>query len=793
MLESSGFSLARAGVIVGLAGVCFLGAGFWTQSGDETQASKVHVSQALRASVDQLLAHVRVSDAITPPSGAPTPSCNAASPDHPRWIARLEALDQQLRQLHEQGFVKQRYRLDVAGWLSQPQVRDLSCQDAGKPLQWVLSQTRQSGLKFLETLQWKERQPASRQMRYPGEVQVVMGRESLSTRSPWFGVPGCIFWTDAATGAPIHAGKKVNASNAFCQSQLRLVAKDARADADAPQLPGLPLVLDPLSSWRMPQSDLYQRLIGDRNQFQVKGQPQPVGLHAQLGIDPHWQNRMQMIAQCFTGVETPFCKSITPRGAERYESARVRMAGVAVVDVPTGRVVVAASASSPCFEHDKTRSGPKPKDCPALTEGNVHRPRLPQAITNHAVFTQAPPGSLVKPILMAGILQSPLPAASLTGLDRALQASNSQHFLDAMLCRKQLGSGPFAAACDRPQRILESVHRLGWNAGCDGKQDWQQARCGMVDLLRGTALADAPANLDARLLEANLYRPAQLPVLTGQLMVEAANTTAPGWKDMPIAVKLPTPEQRLACAQSGRQWVGSGAVAGPKGYVRCKGPRMELVSEGYGQGNAQATPVGVAGLLGALAGSAQGLPARSPHLLIDFWTTQGRPDEITNQLLVGQGLAQGPAGLDPAVSQRVIAAMETTHIAREGTAHAACKRVMGEPACLVSLGIAGKTGTPGDADERSLQKIMRDQALHTACVAAGKTRCHELHPLPRPRYRWYAALFKSAGSTQYDKAIAVLVHSNWRRADGRYADDENAAAEIAFHAIRQVREMGARR
>ena len=68
-----------------------------------------------------------------------------------------------------------------------------------------------------------------------------------------------------------------------------------------------------------------------------------------------------------------------------------------------------------------------------------------------------------------------------------------------------------------------------------------------------------------------------------------------------------------------------------------------------------------------------------------------------------------------------------------------------------------------------------------------------LHPLPRPRYRWYGALFKSAGSNQYDKAIAVLVHGNWRRTDGRYAEEGNAAAEIAFHAIQQVREMGARR
>lgn len=781
MLEQSGFSLTRAGVMVGLVGACFLGVGFWVQSGDDDEAAKVHVSQALRTSVDQLLAHVQPAAATATAPAAGTPRCRAPSPEHERLLGRVQALDQQLRQLQEQGFVKQPYRLDVTAWLSQPQVRDLDCADAARPLQWVLSQTRQSGLKFLEGLQWKERQPASRQARYPGQVHVVMGRESLSTRSPWFGVPGCVFWTEAGSGAPVHAGKKVNAASEFCESQVRQAAREAQTGADTPNLPGLAQILDPLSPWRLPQSETYQRLVGERNQFEVRGQPQPVGLHAQLGIDPQWQNRLQMIALCYSGVDTPLCKSISPGGTERYEGARVRMAGLAVVDVATGRVVAGASASSPCFEHDRTRTGPRPRDCPALTEGNVHRPQLPQPIINHAFFTQAPPGSLVKPVLMAGILQSPQPAGSLAGLDKAMQRSDSQQFLDAMLCRKQLGAGPFAPACERPQRIIDSAHRLGWNAGCDGKQAWQHARCGMIDLLRGTALADAPAAIDARLLEANLYRPLHLPVLAGRLMVEVSPENATGSRDMPAAERLPTPEQRLACAQSGK-----------KGYVRCKGPRMELVSEGYGQGNAQATPVGVAGMMGALASSALGRPAHNPHVLVDFWTAQGQHDEVTRQLTARQGLPRGPSGLDAAVSRRVLEALETTHLPG-GTAHAACRRVMGEQACLRPLGVAGKTGTPGDADERSLKQLMQDQALHAACAAQGRPRCHELHPLPRPRYRWYAALFKSPGSDQYDKAIAVLVHSNWRRSDGRYAEDDNAAAEIAFHAIRQVREMGARR
>jgi hypothetical protein len=30
-----------------------------------------------------------------------------------------------------------------------------------------------------------------------------------------------------------------------------------------------------------------------------------------------------------------------------------------------------------------------------------------------------------------------------------------------------------------------------------------------------------------------------------------------------------------------------------------------------------------------------------------------------------------------------------------------------------------------------------------------------------------------------------LVHSNWRRSDGRYADDQNAAAEMTMLAIRE--------
>jgi hypothetical protein len=782
MIEKSGFSLIRAGVMTGLMGIIFLLVGIFNQYDREDPTAKVHLSENLWTAVESLLAHVKASPKLET-SLTPLPRCTSGSLGHERLISRIGVFNQQLNQLYKQGYLTQLYQLDAGAWLSDSDQRAMSCAEANKPLQWLLAQTRKSGMQFLETLQWKERQPTSRHARYSGGSQVSMSQQAFIKRSPWNGLKGCVFWTDAITGKPLQGRGASKASQAFCEGQFQLITQNASSLVVAPLVPGLPQVLEPLDSWRMPQSEIYQRLVGERNQLSIKGKLQPVGLHPQLGIDPRWQNSLQAIAQCFSGEDSPLCKGLATGGSDRYEGARVRMAGLAIVDVPTGRLVVAASASSPCFLHDKSRSGLAPKDCPIIKEGNVHRPRLPQTQTNHALFTQAPPGSLVKPLMMAGILRSPQPKSSLNGLEMAMQSSNSQQFLDAMLCRSLLGSGSFSADCDRPKLILESIHHLGWNAGCDGQQDWQRSRCGKIDLLRGTALAETPVSVDIRLLEANLYRPVQLPVLAGQLMVESAANDAPGWQDIKLSGRLPTPEQRLSCSKSGSK-------SGKGGYVRCGGARMALVSEGYGQGNAMTTPVGVAGMLGVMASSAQGLPVRYPHLIQNFWTTQGQPDDVTHQLFKRQGLAIGPQGLSPEISRHVLQAMETTH-APGGSANAECKKVMGDQVCLSNLGVAGKTGTPGDTDNRSLEKLMLDQSLNAECLALGKLRCNEAHPLPRPRYRWYAALFKTAGSQQYDKAIAVLVHSNWRRADGLDSDKDNAAAEIAFHAIKKVRDMKA--
>jgi hypothetical protein len=73
------------------------------------------------------------------------------------------------------------------------------------------------------------------------------------------------------------------------------------------------------------------------------------------------------------------------------------------------------------------------------------------------------------------------------------------------------------------------------------------------------------------------------------------------------------------------------------------------------------------------------------------------------------------------------------------------------------------------------------------CFSRKQSGCDIRHPLPRPRYRWYGALFKQASSDKFDKVVVVLIQSNWRKSDGRFADDQNAATEIGLRAIKLLR------
>lgn len=782
MLEQARFSLARAGVMVGLCGLVVLGAG-WVMNSREVVKSKASVYFSARTweDVQWVLRHVVPTDSFL---AVPLPErlehgCAVGRPGHERLQNAVAVMNASLDNLTRAKFVKHHYQLDLDGMLQGRGRVDQTCDALLRPVQWLNDKVHRLGLEFWQALIWKERIGESAQARFEANAWVLLPKQMLTSRSAWSGLPGCLFGTDAATGQRVVSDRGGAATLKFCQTQAAAKHALRSPSSLSDHVPGLLSLIEPLSAWRIPQHANYIDRVGDDNQVVAAGQKQAVGLHAQLSIDPAWQAWLQTLAECFSGKASPVCAAYATQAEGRYEKARVRMAGISVMDIPTGRLLAVASANSPCHAHDKTRTGVPPPDCPVLPEDTVHRPRIPQALTNHALFTQAPPGSLVKPLLMAGIASYAASDADTSGLEQAMQRSDSQRFLDAFLCRQKLGQGGFSSRCDRPALTQRSAHRLGWNSGCDGLTDTAIAQCGMVDLIHGQPLANTPVNrLQTNAIE---QRPQALAVLMGQTLVEPYRSVGgiSGYQDMHWPDSLPSSEQRKTCAQSGS-----------KGYVRCGGPYMGIISEAYGQGNTLATATGVASMLSTLANSAQGRAPHYPYLLIDWIRADGQSDSAMAAMQRAAS-AQGPEGIDPLVARRVLVAMEKTLIPG-GTAHGACVRAFGLQGCQGPRGVAGKTGTPGDADERSLSQLAQDMRSRSECKISGLTSCVSKYPLPRPRYRWYAAVFKSKDSDHYDKAIGVLVHSNWRRSDGRYADDQNAAAEMGMLAIRQFQTVQSR-
>jgi cell division protein FtsI/penicillin-binding protein 2 len=523
--------------------------------------------------------------------------------------------------------------------------------------------------------------------------------------------------------------------------------------------------MERLSAWRLPHGLTYETLVGKGNAVQVSGREVAMGLHARLSLDPTMQTMAQRLAECFTGAHQASCDGVDPKDGVRYEDARVRMAAMVVVDVPSGQILAASSANSPCHAHDLTRQGVRPSNCPDVPLGSVLRPHIPQPVVNHALMTQAPPGSLVKPLMMAGIIGMGLTQPHTARLQKALARSDSAQFLDAWLCRKSSGKGEFDKQCAAPELSLRAARQLGWNAGCERVAGQTHRHCGEFDLLTGAALNDR-LTTDLQEDASAGVRAVVWGTLAGRFLVRPGAQNSARYEELAWPESMPLAQQRQACAQSRR---------GP--YVKCGGERMGLISEGYGQGNARATAVGVASAYAALAASAQRLKARRAHLLIELQNAENKAIPIVSSSPQVLGIASVQA-------QAIVDGM-ALGLMPGGTSHAACIKAFGATACHAPLGIAGKTGTPGDADDRSLSQLHDDHGRRAQCLQQGLSRCEERYPLLRPRYRWYAGVMDSG--TGHPLAFAALVHGNWRTADGRYADDKNAAAEMALHMMARLR------
>ena len=434
----------------------------------------------------------------------------------------------------------------------------------------------------------------------------------------------------------------------------------------------------------------------------------------------------------------------------------VRMAAVAVIDVASGRIEALAGALSPCTrqEYDGPGRSRALRQAPAVSD-----PLSPRCAAQSGRVPRRHAGARsIKPIMAAAFLSDPEVGARWLAAERAehraragdavrrdslrgqLMRSDSARFLDRMFCADK-----GFARCERPWDVQAMALAFGWNAGCATPRD----DCGKHDLLFGRARRCARR------------RTASAPLATRRPLRAAAGR----------AGRQAGSARRFACGRATALDTGEGAAL----RGRCRRPAraaattgrsaaaavvVDVVAEGWGQGHARASALGVAGMMATLAAAANGqTEVRRPHLVRGTARRRARRAGATQ---VGGRCASALADAQPNriahdAAEVILSGLSYSH--RAGTARLACEQVFDARTCREIDWIAGKTGTPTfPNDDRSLDELARLCA--PACREDARATAIACGPL-RP-YKWYVAAYRTdPDDPRWTKAIGVLTERNW--------------------------------
>jgi hypothetical protein len=339
-----------------------------------------------------------------------------------------------------------------------------------------------------------------------------------------------------------------------------------------------------------------------------------------------------------------------------------------------------------------------------------------------------------------------------------LMRSDSARFLDRMFCADQA-----FGQCDRPWRIQAMASAFGWNDDCSTPH----FNCGQLDVLFGRTVA---AGADRGLA------PLALPVPYGRLLAE------------PIGGKLDAPfGLRPAIALNSGKVLACASGADGRRFTRddwgkCGGGVVvDVVAEGWGQGHARASALGVAGMMATLAAAANGQDAvQKPHLVAGLRGVGTEGALPLQSAGTPFGLAAPePVRISRDAAEVILSGLSYSH--RAGTARLACEQVFDARTCGGIDWIAGKTGTPTfPNDDRSLDELWRLCGRGEATTKSERAACGPLRP-----YKWYVAAYRTdRDDPRWTKVIGVLTERNWLQDTGRIhgAGDHgpNPAAEIAL-------------
>ncbi|HEX5612716.1 MAG TPA: hypothetical protein VFX67_08670 [Burkholderiales bacterium] len=669
--------------------------------------------------------------------------------------------------------------------------------------------------RLLSLLAWRDLSPKNVVAKqFASEQSVKVAGRLLEQRNPWGGVPGCIYYGDATkNGRLLYVSDRQQSNRSACLAMRPKGAqeKDLQAEAEPPA--SLEVILAELDHIRLPWRDLYRAYTEKAMAPIASAQAIPVaashgpnrlarakhevdaGFSVQLTIDPDAQRIVQETSLCYAG-DAAACERIgvaTDRkfhefSAGMYEKAAVRMAAVALIDVATGRIEALGSAHTDCYRQEYDGPGRSARDCPGLPS----TPRYePDRLLNHALYTPALPGSIIKPIMATGFLADDgyrgkiardRVAADFVRLQDELKGSDSIAFLNRMFCIDKGWTN-----CDRPRRVQQAALAFGWNAGCAEPS----FRCGRLNALFGVA--------DVTRIRSDTNRsPLGTSVLYGRLLTEPASVKKPA--DLRMMADFSFEPRHAAACASGAFYSGSGRN---RGWRKCRqGHLVYLESEGWGQGNARATALGAAGMVSRLAAAANGQQSqRMPYLVERISDARGEPFDLAVHQFgftepVKIAIPQSDASL---IVKGMIShkARGTPAGSRSGTAHVACARVFGTAECNRIDWIAGKTGTPPYGNDGLTLKEIREKCRAAPKNAGDGEREQWLAACSAEQpYKWYVAAFRSSDATPgFDKAIAVLTERNWHRSGplaGKVQspgdlDGMNISAELAFRIVARLR------
>jgi hypothetical protein len=669
--------------------------------------------------------------------------------------------------------------------------------------------------RLLNLLAWRDLAPKSVVATQFGPEQAVkVAGRILEQRNPWGGVPGCIYY--GGRGGKLLFVTDRNQTNRQACLAMRPAGTNEK-DLEGVRTPpeSLDVILSDLDNIRLPWRDLFRAYtekpapgngpIGavnaDTKRIAVAHGPNrlvrakhdvDVGFNIHLTIAPDAQRIVQETSNCYSG-DWASCERAGIAGDKKfndftgmmYERAAVRMAAVALIDVPSGRIEALGSAHTDCYQQEYDGPG-RNADCPDLPS----TPRFePDRLLNHALFTAALPGSIIKPIMATGFLHderyrkkivADRVAGDFVRLQDELKGSDSVAFLNRMFC---IDKG--WANCERPRDIQQAAAQFGWNPGCTDAS----FRCGRLNVLFG--FADA-----SRIRDDTTRMPLGASVLYGRLLTEpvSAKRAADFQKMSNFSFE---PGHAAACSR-GEYYGGSGRN---RGWRKCRhGHLVYLESEGWGQGNARATALGAAGMMSRLAAAANGQSSqRQPHLVERISNARGQTFELAAQQF---GLA-APVPLEvPQHDAALIVAGLISHKSRgtptgtrSGTAHVACARVFDVATCNRIDWIAGKTGTPPYGNDGLTLKEIRQKCRVASQKERSDRDAREACTQELP-YKWYVAAFKTDDSQGgYNKAVAVLTERNWYRSGplaGKVQspgdlDAMNISAELAFRIMARLR------